>query len=546
MRFFVPLASVLALAPASLADVTLSYAGGVLGADLYYNVASDPFEIFGVAPSLTTGPTPLSIFDPSDPRVLDVGLDLLVFWSIGVLDADGLGTFQYPLPADAALAGLVLHAQAISAPGATTLVDELSNSVQLELALEGTSIPTLGTPLFPRRLHSGTLLAGSGSILLAGGAVPSSFGGGNPVIRSDAEIYEAQTGTFHGPIPMPGPRALHTATPLQDGRVLLLGGVTNGSNVLASGVLYDPASAAFTPVPPMAGPRVLHSATRLADGRVLVVGGSATYDASHPIGFGQPGSLSVPALKLSQLYDPGTNSWSSGPLLGAGLTAHQAVLLDDGRVLIMGGFAFPTGAPPHTALKAFLYDPAANQFLPAGDLTAPVCFHSAVKTMEGNVLVAGGGSVNLATSTFTPIDRSFLYDAAAGVFVNKAALPAAGGITTPSGDTICICRAPRIPISPPPGSDTGSRSSGSCLPGPVVYAYGVGSVLTDLATGAGLPGDAIFTTDGQVSSWVQEGAYSVDRFQPTFVAEGDGSRLLISGGETVAAGPSAELWIVSY
>jgi hypothetical protein len=61
----------------------------------------------------------------------------------------------------------------------------------------------------------------------------------------------------------------HTATLLQDGRVLVVGGVRTSSQVR----LFDPAAASWSTTPSPLEPRAEHAAALLGDGRVLVSGG---------------------------------------------------------------------------------------------------------------------------------------------------------------------------------------------------------------------------------------------------------------------------------
>src|SRR6202162_1098502 len=68
-------------------------------------------------------------------------------------------------------------------------------------------------------------------------------------------------------------RATHTATLLQDGKVLITGGFNN-TEVLATAELFDPATGTFTPTGAMTTVRFSHTATLLADGKVLITGGS--------------------------------------------------------------------------------------------------------------------------------------------------------------------------------------------------------------------------------------------------------------------------------
>jgi len=528
------------LALSASAQATLGYASGVLGDTLHANVSGPPLLAFGVAPSLGVGPTPLALFDPADPRSLDVGLDLWGLWTVDLLDAAGDGRIDYPLPADPGLAGIVLHVQAVTSPGATTLVDEITNAVQVELALPGSSIATLGSPHVARRMHGGTGL-GDGRMLLSGGVEPATLGGGAPKFLPGAEVFDPQTGSFGTPFSIGAPRAMHTATRLDDGRVLLLGGVTTGGSVLAGGVVVDPQARSFIAVPSMTGARVLHTATPLANGKVLVVGGSGAYDVEHPIGHAPVGSLTKAGPLRTQLYDPATNTWSNGPLLPAALAAHRAVRLDDGRVLILGGWRFPAGGTPAATALAWLYNPALNTLSPASPLSKPVAFHLATKTRKGDVIVVGGGAPDVVAGAFHPLDRSFLYDATAGAFFDRAAPPGiTGGIVTPSGETICICTRPSIPLE-------GFGTLGGCNPtAPTTYAVSVSSTLTNLGTGAIASSGTILTTDNTISSWSSSGTYTTNRTHAAIVPQGDGARVLISGGEPGAASPSAELWIVEY
>ena len=120
LRASAALACSAVLALSASAQATLGYASGVLDDALYANVSGPPLLAFGVAPSLGVGPTPLALFDPGDPRSLDVGTDLLGLWTVDLLDAAGEGRIDYPLPADPGLAGVVVHLQAVTAPGAVT------------------------------------------------------------------------------------------------------------------------------------------------------------------------------------------------------------------------------------------------------------------------------------------------------------------------------------------------------------------------------------------------------------------------------------------
>src|SRR5215469_4249638 len=106
-----------------------------------------------------------------------------------------------------------------------------------------------------RAFHSATLLA-NGDVLIAGGAVQWSP---NQVPTDSAEILKAGTGVLQQTGSLSTPRYGHTATLLQDGRVLIAGGevLTSTGTVqeTATAELYDPASGTFTFAGSMSTPR---------------------------------------------------------------------------------------------------------------------------------------------------------------------------------------------------------------------------------------------------------------------------------------------------
>jgi hypothetical protein len=133
-------------------------------------------------------------------------------------------------------------------------------------------------------------------------------------------IFDPASSSFSAGVSLPSARMLHTATRLNDGRVLITGGqlVTDcfDSAIHDTAVVFDPPSSSFSADKMMREPRLGHSATLLADGKVLVVGSTA------------------------ELFDPATSSFAitGDPSVPRG--DRRATPLKDGRVLFTGGAAF--------------------------------------------------------------------------------------------------------------------------------------------------------------------------------------------------------------
>jgi hypothetical protein len=192
----------------------------------------------------------------------------------------------------------------------------------------GTFSPT-GSMTEPRDNHTATLLK-DGRILVAGG---SSTYETSPYPTSDgsAELYDPTSGTFSKTGPMGQPRASHTATLLDNGRVLIVEG--SGDD---SAELYDPVSATFKPTGSLGHYRYHHTATLLLDGGVLITSGYAgswDYMDQKERPTGELGTLAS-----AEIFDPATGTFSPTGSMATARYGATANLLPDGRVLIAGGY----------------------------------------------------------------------------------------------------------------------------------------------------------------------------------------------------------------
>ena len=390
---------------ASVQAQTLTRSNGVLGASADYVLNGDPGEFWILLPSLNQGPTPLSIFSPGDTRVLEVGLDQIPLWSGGFLDGSGNDSQSYPLPNDASLQGLPVFAQAVTFPGNPFRVDDVFNATGVVFGSSGTSTAPVGQPSDGWTGHTLTDLA-DGRALRAGGTFVNALG--NSIATTGLETWDPQTGEWTTEAgAMSQQRAAHTATRLNDGRVLLAGGGDTNGLITATCDLFDPSTGTVSPTGAMNEARTQHTATLLSDGRVLVVGGTDNFDFSDPLG----ALASVHA--SAEVYDPGTGGWTNVGGLPDPRVLHSASLLGDGRVLVTGGievtfiFGVPFGAITDDAR---VFNPATNGFQNVGDFGGERLAHPQLTLSDGRVLVAGGSTGSLLTQVFTPRSDVWVFD----------------------------------------------------------------------------------------------------------------------------------------
>ncbi|MDZ4674192.1 MAG: kelch repeat-containing protein [Gemmatimonadota bacterium] len=262
-----------------------------------------------------------------------------------------------------------------------------------------------GRMVTPRYSHSATVVPGLG-VLIAGG-----YDGRGTYLQS-AELYDPATGTFRALPAMTTARAGHAAVPLADGRVLLVGGVGTGWTFLASAELFDPATGAFSPTGGMAVARESHVAVRLLDGRVLVVGGHRGRQQA------------IELFTSTEIYDPAVGRFAPTGAMQVRRHKHDAVLLQDGRVLVTGGSDERDSRGVYSSTEIF--DPVAGVFRAQASLQVPRYKHAASSVLlpDGRVLIGGGaGAAELydpAMSRFLPVFGS---DDLAGQFSATALLP---------------------------------------------------------------------------------------------------------------------------
>jgi hypothetical protein len=337
-----------------------------------------------------------------------LGYSLLIVFLFGPTSGAAAQTAGAFMPVGSLITARLLHTatllpdgRVLIAGGDTSGANSSLASAELYDPSTGTFSPT-GNMTTPRDGHTATLLP-NGKVLIAGGG-PRISGAGYSI--ASAELYDVATGTFEATGSMAVERTYHTATLLNNGKVLIAGGLrrTLGSSGLdddfpIGAELYDPSTGTFTATGNMiAG--IADTATLLTNGQVLIT-------RSDPDG-------RLPVQVFSEIYDPLTGLFSPmGNMVGVS-TAPTATLLQNGKVLIAGGdFGDGDGGSP----LAQLFDPATGVFVATGNMIRGREQNTATLLPDGTVLFAGGHDID----QFSAMGE--IYDPATGAFGSTVSMP---------------------------------------------------------------------------------------------------------------------------
>lgn len=200
------------------------------------------------------------------------------------------------------------------------------------------------------------------------------------------------------------PRYYSSATLLQDGRVLITGGIVAYNKVPHTKIVmgkkvtlyleeivitdtaefYNPKTRIFTKAGKMTSPRAFHSSVLLKDGKVLITGGD---------------TARCEPTNSAEIYDPNTGVFSKINSMNVPLSSHTMFLLPDGRVFI-----------PSSSKKPQFFYPDKNIFIETKTCIDKKRPSNAILMDDGRVFLFTLGTKNAndpPNQIFNPIDETY-------------------------------------------------------------------------------------------------------------------------------------------
>ena len=319
----------------------------------------------------------------------------------------------------------------------------------------------------------------------------------------------------------------HTATLLKDGRLLVAGGTQyvispegEDQNQDLSSVeilTYYPDSAfryKWEAAPPMPDARSGHDAILLQDGRVLVFGGS-TFDAV--VGYAPVTTAAV--------FDPQRNRWKAiaGPPIA---TPTGGLLLPDGRVLTVG--LTSKGTPRGQSVAIF--DPTTLSWSRGPNHPGGAYRPAMTLLVDGSVLVAGGWYPTAELPS--PVVDSWRYVVTSDRWERTTDIlePAFGGppVRLADGSVLLVSEQTSNVFDPVASRWTMAAAPLRYLMFPNVVGLSDGRVLVTGQAACGIDGDATEIYDPVTDRW-QLVEVVPERSDATLTVLSDGQVALVGG-----------------
>lgn len=318
-------------------------------------------------------------------------------------------------------------------------------------------------------------------------------------------------------------RLAHSATLLQNGQVLVAGGINSADLAIASAEVFNPATGQWTVTGSMLTTRYSHAAVLLPDGTVLVAGGIV--------------SNTKGATAEAEIYNPSTGRWTRIASMGTARSSAGVALLANGQVLVAGGIN-TTG---QSLASAELYNPITGSWSFTGTMNFGRAVQAALLA-DGDVLMAGGGTSTRTAEIYSNGSWTLTSGMVFGHPTTKSAA-LANGDALAYGGTLASYVAEFF--SPSTGVWTATHNLGISPPGGVTLTLlNTSNVLLvggSVHSGTKyVPQKACHLYSPSGNNWLGTGSMNQARVSHTATLLPNGQVLAAGGGSTVLG--SAEIY----
>jgi RNA polymerase sigma factor (sigma-70 family) len=212
-------------------------------------------------------------------------------------------------------------------------------------------------------------------------------------VESIVEAYDPATDTWTKKADMPTRRG-HAAIAVVDGIIYVIGGQSGALPVIHSDVeAYDPATDMWTRKADMPTARFKLAAC-VIDGQIYAFGGRTKWDDPE---------AAVPTVEI---YDPATDTWTQASDMPGARSDHTASVVD-GRMYIIGGSrGTPGTGGVYMAPVVDVYDPGTDTWTTAADLPTPRWYPTS-SVVDGKIYTIGGavGAANAIRSPVSTVEE---------------------------------------------------------------------------------------------------------------------------------------------
>ncbi len=185
-------------------------------------------------------------------------------------------------------------------------------------------------------------------------------------------------------------RAGHRMTYLPDGRILITGGgeMTGAGkfkSITETTELFDPETGTFTSGPDMSVPRAFHTVTRIDD-KIFIAGGIKLKSGTTST------FISNKTIDIFEIQEDGSLSFSKTVNMEEARAFHTATITPNAsNILFFGGINWNESGVPQNNVKYEIFSPEGDKLgvteIPEKNRRA---WHTATMTIQGEIFVTGG------------------------------------------------------------------------------------------------------------------------------------------------------------